>query len=221
MANMVDNAIVAIRSEHRRIGGDLRKAIAMSRSRDVSAVQIGSRKFSREVFDSMVQVCRVVRIERPSETQIKTLHAIRTIKAVARDFALKHQSKIVFTPGCERSMSNSPFEDLAAFEKILSALVEGFHRMYADKSVSLQQVENMLAPIPAAYAGNMSAVTKGKYESDYFRLYKGQRVDISRHIKLKRAFDPRYTLRLHFHWDADEAKIVVHHAGEHLPTLNN
>ena len=220
MARMVENAIVAIRSEHRKIGGDLRKAIAMTRSRNVSAVQIGSRCFSREVFDTMVEVCRVVQVEHPTYNPA-SFQVAKTIKDVAREFAMRHADKVVFTNSCERAMGRSVFEDLNAFEAILNVIVEGFYLMYADKSLPLKQVEDMLAAIPASYAGNMSDVTKGKFESDYMRLYDGQKVDISRHIKLGRAFDQRYTLRLHFHWDAKAARIVVHHAGEHLPTRNN
>jgi hypothetical protein len=220
MANLVDNAITVIRSEHRRIGADIRKAVATSRGRDVSAVQIGSRTFLREVFDSMLQVCRVVRIERPAKSRAIEPGVVKTIRDVARNFGIRHESRIVFTSGCQRSMTNSPFEDLDAFGKILTVLVEGFYPMYSEKSLSLAQVENMLAPIPASYAGNMSAVTKGKHEKDYFKLYKGETIDASRHIRLGRAFDPRYTLRLHFHWDVEDKRIVVHHAGEHLPTLN-
>jgi len=219
MAKMVENAIVVVRIEHRRIGGDLRKAIAMSRTRDISAVQIGARKFSREVFDSMVQVCRVIRIDRPSQSQT-TFRPVKAIKDVAHDFSLRHGKKVHFTTACQRSMNKSAFEDLNAFEGILNVLVEGFYPMHLDNSVSLKQVEYMLSVIPASYAGRMSDIAKGKFESDYFRLYKGQRVDITRHIKLGRVYDQRHTLRLHFHWDGDDACIVVHHAGEHLPTVN-
>jgi hypothetical protein len=220
MAKMVEQAISVVRNEHRKIGGDLRKAIAMSRTRDVSAVQIGGRRFSREVFDSMVQVCRVVKIDRPSQRQ-SGFQPPKSIKDVAREFAIQHDTKVIFTSGCERSMNKSGFEDLTAFERILNVLVDGFYPMYLNKSISLKQVEGLLAPIPASYTGNMSDVTKGKYESHYYRLYEGQRVDISRHVKLGRAFDQRYTLRLYFHWDAIKALIVVHHAGEHLPTLTS
>ena len=93
--------------------------------------------------------------------------------------------------------------------------------MYATQAMSLKEVEDMLRPIPASYAGTMSDITKGKTDQTYFRKYDGQRVDISKHIKLGRAFDPRYTLRLHFSWDAEREIIVVHHAGEHLQTLSN
>lgn len=219
-ANMVSNAINVIRGEHRRIGSDLRRAITASRSRDVSAVQIGSRRFSRDVFDAMVQICRVVRIEHPS-AGVGALPQSRSIRDVAMDFAMRNGSKVLFTPRCDRSMKNSNFADVNAFEKVLQVLVNGFYPMYSTKSKSLQEVEDMLRLIPASYAGGMSDITKGKSDQAYFALYDGQRVDISRHIKLGRAFDPRYTLRLHFHWDAERAKIVVQHAGEHLPTLSN
>jgi hypothetical protein len=218
MAAMVENAIVAIRNEHRRIGGELRKAIALSRSRDVSAVQIGARRFSREVFDAMVQVRHVTSIERPSPGAVPRM--VKTLDDVASAFASAHPDKIVFTPACERSMDRSSYENLAAFEKILKVMIQGFYPMYAKNSVTLQDVEAMLAQVPSSYAGGMSEITKGMYESHYYKTYNGQSVDISRHIKLGRFHDQRYTLRLYFHWDADSARLVVHHAGEHLPTLN-
>ncbi|NMG15736.1 hypothetical protein [Aromatoleum bremense] len=220
MTTMVANAIQVIRAEHRRIGSDLRRAIAVSRNRDVSAVQVGSRRFSRDVFDAMVQISRVVGIERPSLEQ-SSFAQRRSLKDLALDFAIEHGNKVLFTSGCERSMSRSAYADLQAFGEVLKVLVDGFYPMYAKHSKSLKDVEGMLAPIPASYAGGMSDVTKGKHEQHYFRQYEGQRVDISRHIKLGRAYDPRYTLRLYFHWDAERAKVVVHHAGEHLPTLTS
>jgi hypothetical protein len=220
MANMVANAISVIRGEHRRIGTDLRRAIAVSRNRDVSAVQIGSRRFTRDVFDAMVQVARVVRIERPS-LDLRDSSSPSSIRDMAMEFAMRHESKVLFTPRCDRSMKSSSYADLNAFSKVLQVLVDGFYPMYADKSKSLRDVEEMLRSIPASYAGGMSDITKGKSDQAYYVQYEGQRIDISRHIKLGRAFDPRFTLRLHFHWDAECAKIVVHHAGEHLPTLTN
>lgn len=220
MAKMLENAIDTIRGEHRKIGSDLRKAITLTRSRDVAAVQIGSRRFSREIFDSMVEVCRIVQIDHPTHGSTAA-QAIKSLRDVANAFGLRHADKVMFTAACERSMGRSAFKDFDAFESILNVLIMGFHPMYSDKSISLKQVEDMLAVIPASYAGNMSDMTKGMYETDYMRVHDGLKVDISRHIKLGRIFDPRYTLRLHFHWDAKASKIVVHHAGEHLPTLSN
>ncbi|CAD6531866.1 hypothetical protein LMG27952_02630 [Paraburkholderia hiiakae] len=219
MADMVGNAIAVIRAEHRRIGTDLRRAIAVSRARDVSAVQIGSRSFSRDVFDALVQVAKVTSVERPPHEKVTA--SSKTIQDVAMEFAMLHPRKVIFTTGCDRGMRTSEFTNIKAFTEVLKVLVEGFYPMYADHSKSLQEVEDMLATIPASYAGGMSDVTKGKHEQHYFRFYEGEKIDISRHIRLGRAFDPRYTMRVHFHWDALRGKIVVHHAGEHLPTLSN
>jgi hypothetical protein len=219
MADMVGQAIAVIRAEHRRIGSDLRRAITVSRARDVSGVQIGTRRFSREVFDALVQVAKVASVEQPPREKVTA--DSRTIRDVALEFAMLHSRKVIFTKGCDRGMRTSDFANVKAFSKVLQILVDGFYPMYTDHSKSLQEVEVMLAAIPASYAGGMSDVTKGKHEQHYFRPYEGEKVDISRHIKLGRAFDPRYTMRVHFHWDELQAKIVVHHAGEHLPTLSN
>lgn len=219
MSKVIAQAISLIRTEHRRIGGDIRRAIAISRGRDVSAVQIGTRRFSREIFDSMIQVAKVSHIQRSSVDQIDISR--QGIKDIAKKFAMQHPNKLVFTQNCERVMRNSEFLNIESFNKILEVLINGFYPMYLDKSRSLKEVEEMLAPIPASYAAGMSEITKGKFEQEYFRYYEGKKIDISRHIKLGRAHDPKYTLRLHFHWDDERSQIVIHHAGEHLPTLRN
>jgi hypothetical protein len=217
LASMVMNAIKTIRAEHQRIGVDLRRAIMASRRSGIGMVQIGSRRFAREVFDGMVQICRVTTIQRPPIQH----QPRRTIGDVAAEFAETHKGKLLFTSACRRSIAASVFTDLLAFRGILMVLADGFYPMYATKSVSLKEVEDRLATIPASYAGGMSDTTKGKHEQDYYRLYEGKQVDISPHIKLGRVHDPKYTLRLHFHWDAQRALIVVHHAGVHLPTRRN
>lgn len=220
VANMIANAIKAVRSEHQRIGFDLRRAITASRNRDVSVVQIGSRAFTRDVFDAMVQIGKVVRIDRPPINQSAAAQP-RTIKEVANEFLEQNGERIAFTSACERSMARSGFADLKAFRRILKVLAEGFYPLHASHTKSMKDVEDMLAEIPASYASGMSLVTKGKFEQHYYRLYQGQKVDISPHIKLGRTHDPRYTLRLHFHWDAERSLIIVHHAGEHLPTQSD
>jgi hypothetical protein len=215
MAPLVERAISEIRGEHRRIGADLRRAISLSRLKGVTAVKIGTRTFPREMFNSMVEVVGVVRVDRPPlirDASQKTLHSIANI------FASNHAGRIVFTPACERSMSESAYENHEAFEDVLDIVVGPLFEMYSRKSIRLSEVEDRLAAIPAEYAGEMSAVTKGKFPEVYFRTWRGKKIDISRHIKLGRRVDPRYTMRIHFHWDEALDCIVVHHAGSHLPT---
>jgi hypothetical protein len=220
MAKIVANAINSVRVEHRRIGVDLRRAVSISRNREVSAIQIGTRRFSREIFDEMVQISRIKSIERPWQ-QIASSPTPLSIRDVALEYAERYRGKILFTPRCDRSMKGSNYMDLSAFSKVLQVLIHGFYEMYANKNLSLRDVESMLRQIPATYAGGMSEISKGLSGKPYYANYQGQRVDLSRHIKLGRTFDPRYTLRLHFHWDAERSMIVVHHAGQHLPTWAN
>lgn len=215
MASMVARAIEVVRSEHRRIGTDLRNAIAITRSRGVGAVKIGARTFPREMFDAMVEVGRVARVEKPP---VPVGGSRASLISIATGLMSRHPERIVFTPACERSMSESPFENHAAFEGVLDVMVGPLFDMYYSKTVRLTDVEDRLAGIPANYAGDTSVVTKGKYRDAYFRQWEGKRIDISRHIKLGRLMNPRYTMRIHFHWDDDIKKIVVHHAGHHLPT---
>lgn len=215
MALMIARAIEVVRSEHRRIGTDLRNAIAVTRSRAIAAVKIGSRTFPRETFDAMVEIARVTRIDRPP---VLPDTGRTSLAGIAKGLMNRHPERIVFTPACERSMNESPFENHEAFADVLSVMIGPLFDMYSSKTVRLSDVEDRLAGIPADYAGDTSDVTKGKYRDAYFRLWEGRRIDISRHIKIGRLMNPRYTMRIHFHWDEDSGRIVVHHAGHHLPT---
>ena len=115
MSQVIAQAISLIRSEHRRIGGDIRRAIAISRGRDVSAVQIGTRRFSREIFDSMIQVAKVVHIQRSSVDQIDI--SSHGIKDIAKKYSLQYPNKLIFTQNCERVMRNSEFLNIESFNK--------------------------------------------------------------------------------------------------------
>ena len=46
-------------------------------------------------------------------------------------------------------------------------------------------------------------------------IYKGREVYMGRHLKLNYKTAVEETLRIHFHWDAEEQRIVLGHCGEH------
>ncbi len=50
--------------------------------------------------------------------------------------------------------------------------------------------------------------------------YRGKRVEMFRHLKIGVSDDPEKTIRVHFHWDDDNRKIVIGHCGKHLPVLS-
>lgn len=51
--------------------------------------------------------------------------------------------------------------------------------------------------------------------------YRGEPVEMFRHLKINADDDVTKTIRVHFHWDADRSKIVVGYCGEHLPVASH
>lgn len=47
--------------------------------------------------------------------------------------------------------------------------------------------------------------------------YKGDSIDMFRHLKIGKVDNVAHTLRVHFAWIPTEKKIVIGHCGEHLP----
>lgn len=47
--------------------------------------------------------------------------------------------------------------------------------------------------------------------------YRGEPVEMFRHLKINFEDDVTKTIRVHFHWDAERSKIVIGYCGEHLP----
>ena len=48
--------------------------------------------------------------------------------------------------------------------------------------------------------------------------YKGQAIEMMKHLKIGVRHDTSTTIRVHFEWVADERKIVIGHCGPHLTT---
>ena len=61
-------------------------------------------------------------------------------------------------------------------------------------------------------------VMKNKYlrRARTFR-YRGEDIEMFRHLKIGTAKDATITIRVHFHWDSHKKKIVIGHCGKHLP----
>lgn len=51
--------------------------------------------------------------------------------------------------------------------------------------------------------------------------YRGEPVEMFRHMKINFEDDVTKTIRVHFHWDAERNKIVIGYCGEHLPVTSH
>jgi len=52
-------------------------------------------------------------------------------------------------------------------------------------------------------------------------FYRGNNVEMFRHLKLGVADDPSKTIRVYFHWDGEREKIVIGYCGKHLPVSSH
>lgn len=51
--------------------------------------------------------------------------------------------------------------------------------------------------------------------------YMNEQMEMFRHLKINVEDDVTKTIRVHFHWDADQRKIVIGYCGEHLPVISH
>ena len=64
-------------------------------------------------------------------------------------------------------------------------------------------------------AKEKATLTKGGVERRTFE-YRGERIQMDKHLKIGTADNAADTLRIHFEWIADEKRIVIGHCGKHL-----
>lgn len=69
-----------------------------------------------------------------------------------------------------------------------------------------------------SYAANESETARNNKRARDLRCfeYKGKQVEMMKHLKIGVKESTAETWRLHFHWDAEDAKIVIGHCGKHL-----
>lgn len=215
IGKMVANAIATIRAEHIAIGRAIRKAILSSRDPLVSWVKIGRHKFDRSVFDAMVEIVSVKQIWIGGQN-VKGVSD--SLVGVAKSIHAMCEDRLDITAAGYKSLRDSKFEDVEALRIALELCVDRLYHVFEDKSIRLADVIQEFGRSHITYAGDMSTTTKGKFSNHYYRSYNGQKVDISRHLRIGNRHDQRFTMRIHFHWDESSRRIVIHHAGEHLPT---
>lgn len=73
------------------------------------------------------------------------------------------------------------------------------------------------------YAATESETVMGNKSMRRVRTfeYRGEPVEMFRHLKVNFEDDVTKTIRVHFHWDAERRKIVIGYCGEHLPVTTH
>ena len=123
------------------------------------------------------------------------------------------------TGRAKNSMKNSPYRNLSNVYAAFTILADAFHRMFIGNT-DLQEVEAVVREAGIEYLPHMSEITMGNFP-DYDVRYKGRKADLNKHLCIGSSHDPSRCYRIHFEWDEDAQRIVVHHAGRHLTTTRS
>lgn len=132
----------------------------------------------------------------------------------------RFDGKIVLTSAAERSLRDSPYQDIDRAVHMFGMIGDVLHRGYVDGDM-FQDAIAQLTKAGIDFTPGMSEKTMGMHKKEYKRTYKGQRVDIGRHLGLGDSRNPERCFRLHYHFDEDAQAVIVHHAGRHLPTKSS
>lgn len=212
-ASKINNAIVSIRTEHRAIGRDLRRAL-VARAKGVDEVKIGGIQLDLAMLDSMIEVRHVEAVLVPP-LAVRTENA--GLPTVVVEVQGEYPDRLVFTKAAQRSMKECPFLDLAKFRLCIELMASRLWAMYDQGAERMHELLPDFEAEQITFAGGTAVTTQGKFK-EYDRTYKGRTVDIGKHFCLGKAWNPKLTMRIHFHWEATDRQIVIHHAGEHLKT---
>ncbi len=206
-----------LQSHQKRIGRTIRQ-LAMG-TRVPASVTSGRNPDTcmQEVLASLVSFEEVVSVHHHAAGGGVTVQPA-SLTELIRQMVATSRERLAITSAGLRSAQHSPYRDFGKVRRCLEILQEEYFRVYGpDKSLKLEAAIAAGKPYQIAFKGNTAATTKGKH-STYHRRYKNRVVDIGKHLGIGDSGAPERCFRLHFHWDEEDRKIVIHHAGRHLPS---
>ena len=209
----IHRAMQQVRNQRRSIGRDITQAI-LARQCGADKVKIGQLQLEVTALDSMMEVGEVVMVALPPLAEGP---APLTLCEVADQVDALYPNRLVYTPAGRRSLQDCDFADVEYFRGCLVVMSTKLHQMYVNKVGRMHDVVKDFTDKKIEFTSRMAETTQGRF-AVYDRTYQGKKVDIGKHLKLGSNFDPRRTMRIHFHESVEEGLIVIHHAGRHLPT---
>lgn len=139
-----------------------------------------------------------------------------SLEDVAQAVEAEMADSILLTKNARKSMADSPYNSPANVYEAFRVLHEFFPVMFSG-NLPMKTVNEELEKHGIEYSPHMSDTTMS-VSHDYDARYKGRKADFNKHLKIGTSRKPERAFRIHFEWDEDEKKIVIHHAGRHLET---
>jgi len=214
----VQNAQRKIRGMHSQMGRRLRALAVAAKVGHIDTTGTAANVVSQDDLAEVVCVEEVVSIRHhPVASEVPV--APRSIVNILETSVERSEGRLVATSRALKSAINSPYQNSEKVQQCLRVLRDDFYRVYAKgNKIRLDQAIAAGKQYQIVFKGDSSEATKGKYADIYHRRYKGELIDIGKHLGIGNSYAPERCFRLHFHWDEKAQKIVIHHAGRHLPT---
>ena len=147
------------------------------------------------------------------------LNEERTLISLLEDAVNNSGGHLNCTTKAYKSAEESPFKILDKVDVCLKLMCDEYYKVWAEGG-SLNKAIEKGRLYGIEYRGDTSSMTKGLHKDVYFRTYNGKKIDIGKHLNIGDSRNPERCLRIHFHFDADDQQIVIHHIGRHLPVAN-
>ena len=219
-AQLIRKSIGQLQGKRSASGKILHKArLAIARGR--SEIQIGGEILPLDLLKEAVNWETVIAVNLPRHEEDEEDEKDESWIEQITQLATNSDGKIILTNGARKSLESCQYRDHARAIRCFQFLNDEVYSVYF-QSVSLEHVVEILKKEGVIFRGGMATTTQGQFKSVYReRQYKGQRADLSKHLRIGHSYNPERCFNLHFQVDGDDSALVVHHAGEHLPTTNS
>ena len=206
-----------LQNHHRRIGRAIRQLAMETKAPTPATSGRDTDAPMNEVLASLVSFEEVVSVHHHAKNGIAAVQPASLVELVEQMVATS-RGRLAITSAGLRSAQSSPYRDFGKVRRCLEILREEYFQVYGpDKSLQLGAAIAAGRPYQIDFKGDTAATTKGKHAT-YQRRYRNKVVDIGKHLGIGDSGAPERCFRLHFHWDEASRKIVIHHAGRHLPS---
>ncbi|KJU83289.1 hypothetical protein MBAV_004518 [Candidatus Magnetobacterium bavaricum] len=164
-------------------------------------------------IEYLSQISANIRLQTQNIEPTSSVRTFKSLKEVATVVEAEMSDRIILN-GARKELEDSPFEDTVKVYSAFNILYNEFYYMF-NGNMSMKKVDKALKAAGLKYNAHMDE------RNEVYKIYKGRKADMNRHIKIGVNRESRYLFRLHFEWDSEEKKVVVHHAGRHLKTTKS
>lgn len=208
------NAINKIRGIRIQLGKLINHALTEDLNQSIS---IEGHDISASDIMDMIDILHVDEVVNPAPV---ALSLVKSMEDLIPEVQTSYSDELIITKAGLSSMRKAAYNNIPLARKCFHYLANDIRDVFLQK-VRLVDVATKMEQDNIAYIGGTSDTTQGRF-SDYQALYKGKNADLGKHLRVGNSRVNKSTvLRIHFDWDSDDQKVVIHHAGNHLRTTKS